>query len=312
MPPTNRRQFLRQSAALGTAAALTTCLPQSIQAEDNKPATKIIDCHTHFWHPDTVTEARKQTSLPEHYQAVAEPLGVTGTVVVEASPRIEDNQWILDLAAENPFLLGLIGHLYPGQPEFPAHLQRFAKNPLFRGIRVNQGDLEKGLEDTTYQAHIQLLADHDLTLDVNGRPQLLPLVDRLAQRLPKLKIVVNHLANVPETGQAPDDYQPAMQSAARHPNVYCKVSALVESARHHAKKVPQDINFYRPILDIAWTTFGEDRLIYASNWPVCLPAGSYAEVQKLAEAYFAEKSAEAREKFFWKNSQEAYGWVDRQ
>src|SRR5256885_1475686 len=105
----------------------------------------VLDVHTHFynpgrpggvpWPPKTDPVLYRRV-MPDEFQRLTFGLGVRGTVVVEASALLEDNQWILDMAKEHPIVRGFIGHLSPGTPEFAGHLQRFGKNPLFRGIRL--------------------------------------------------------------------------------------------------------------------------------------------------------------------------------
>ncbi len=191
---TTRRQFL---AALAAAPALA--------AGPKATPLTIIDTHTHFYDPtrpegvpwpgkgDALLHRR---TLPADYLAQPVPQPVTGTVVVEASPWVEDNQWILDLAAKNPFIVGFVGNLKPGEEAFAGNLKRFAANPLYRGIRVNEGPLRAGLGDAAFRADLKRLADADLELDVNGGPALLPEVARLAKEMPGLHIVINHPAKV--------------------------------------------------------------------------------------------------------------------
>ena len=174
---------------------------------------------------------------------------MTGTIVVEASPLLEDNQWLLDLAKDEPVIVGIVGHLTPGDKDFAGHLERFAKSPLFRGIRVNHGALAKGLEDAAYVEDLRRLAGADLALDVNGGPELLAVVARTADKLPKLRIVINHCANLRIDGQPPPaEWLAGMRAAAGHERVWCKVSALVEGAGRGGAKAPAEFDFYRPVL----------------------------------------------------------------
>ena len=145
---TTRREFLAGSVGL---AATAIAWP----AAAAPAAYPIVDTHTHFYDPERPQgvpwpgkddKSLYRRVLPEHFAAFAKPLGVTGTVVVEASSWVEDNQWVLDLAAKDPFVLGLVGNLTPGKAEFAGHLKRFAGNPKFRGIRVNSGSLKAGLD----------------------------------------------------------------------------------------------------------------------------------------------------------------------
>lgn len=311
---TTRREFLATS--LGLVAAATT-LDLSAAA----PAYPIIDTHTHFYDPQRPQgvpwpgkddKSLYRQVLPRHFEAFARPLGVVGTVVVEASPWVEDNQWILDLAASDPFVLGLVGNLSPGKPEFAGHLKRFAANPLFRGIRVNSGPLKTGLESPEFLADIRRLADADLELDINGGPELLLLVDQLATKLPSLRIVINHVANVRIDGPNLDsEWVAGLTVAARHPHVFMKVSALVESAARDGRQVPRDSAYYVPVLEAVWKPFGEDRLIYGSNWPVSDRAADYSAVLQIVTDFFTGKGKVAAEKFFAKNAKVAYRYPDR-
>jgi L-fuconolactonase len=220
---TTRREFLAGSLAIVAGVSALSC-------HAAKASYPIVDTHTHFYDPQRPQgvpwpgkddKALYRQVLPEHFEVFARPLGVTGTVVVEASPWVEDNQWILDLAEKDRFILGLVGNLTPGKPEFAGHLKRFAANPLFRGIRVNAGPLKAGLQSPEFLEDIKRLLDADLELDINGGPELLPLVDQLASKLADLRIVINHLANVKIDGPRLDpNWVDGMKAAAAHPQVF--------------------------------------------------------------------------------------------
>lgn len=311
---TTRREFL--ASTLGIVAGAVAAPGFS-----DVPTYPIVDTHTHFYDPERPQgvpwpgkddKSLYRRVLPEHFEKFAKPLGVTGTIVVEASPWVEDNQWLLNLAEKDRFILGVVGNLTPGKPEFADQLKRFAASPYFRGIRVNASPLKLGLDDAAFLADIKRLADADLELDLNGGPDLLPLVDQLASKLPELRIVINHLANVKIDGPNPNtEWLAGMKSAATHPRVYLKVSALVESAARDGKQAPADSEYYRPILESVWRVFGEDRLIYGSNWPVSDRAADYQTVLKIVTDFFQEKGATATSKFFAKNAKAAYRFSDR-
>ena len=313
---TTRREFLVGS--LGVAAAASGIHPAIGAAI---PTYSIVDTHTHFYDPERPEgvpwPGKNDTSLyrrvlPEHFAKFAKPMGVTGTVVVEASPWVEDNQWVLDLAAKDSFVLGLVGNLPVGKPEFAGLLKRFATNPIFRGIRVNSGPLKAGLAVPEFLADVKRLADADLELDVNGGPELLPIVDQFATKLPDLRIVINHLANVKIDGPNLDpEWLAGMKSAAGHQRVFLKVSALVESAARDGRPASRDSEYYVPILESVWRIFGEDRLIYGSNWPVSDRAADYATVLKIVTDFFQSKGATATGKFFSANALAAYRYPDR-
>jgi len=282
----------------------------------------IIDTHTHFYDPSRpqgVPWPRPQeallyrTVLPEHYRALAESRGVTGTVVVEASPWVEDNQFILDLAARDPWIVGHVGNLNLASDDFLASLDRFAANPLYRGIRSGIGVIGPELDKpgSSIMANLERLAALDLELDLMTRPDGLASVSALARRLPELRIVLCHVAHVRIDGQAPDPlWFEGIAGLTPCANVFMKVSGMPENTGIRPT-APTDVDFYRPTLDAMWRAFGQERLIYGSNWPVCELFAPYDVVQDIVEAYWDDKGVAAQEAFFWRNAQAAYKWVAR-
>ncbi|MFM7290848.1 MAG: amidohydrolase family protein, partial [Planctomycetia bacterium] len=257
--------------------------------------------------------------LPGEWEQLVAPLGVTGTVVVEASPLVEDNQWLLDLADRHaaerlPGMLGIVGvvgSLPLGDPACGGWIDRFAKHRLYRGIRVNGDKLLAGVDDKAYAADVEKLADRDLSLDVNGG-RVFDAAAAAAARFPSLRIIVDHMGNTPVSDKGPlPEWRKSIELAARHANVFMKVSALAESAAHAMKlaKAPLDPAFYEPWLDAAWAAFGERRLLYGSNWPVSNKASSYADVLGIVKPYVDRKGPEAQRWFFAEAARAAYRWA---
>ncbi len=278
----------------------------------------IIDTHVHIFDPfrpqgapwpDPKNEQLYRTTLPEHVRAQAVPEGVTGAVVVEASEWVEDNQWILDIAEHDPFIVGLVGRLEPGHADFAKDLERFAANPLFRGIRF-WGKYFADIKADGLVDKMRLVAEQGLVLDVNFPREDKDGFFSLLEQVPKLKVVIEHVGQVPVNGQSPpEEWMQNMRRVAEHGQTTMKVSALME---HCAEQpAPALLGYYRPALDAMWQLFGEDRLFYGSNWPVCERAGTYARGIRMVRAYFAERGPEVTEKFFWRNSQMVYGWKAR-
>lgn len=304
---------MQRSAAIAAAAIA------GIRSEA-APAAETIDCHTHFYDPGRPQgvpwPAKSDTALyrpvyPRDYKALAAPLGITGTVVIEASAWPADNDWILDLAAPEPGIRGFVGHLTPGAPAFAADVSRLARNPLFRGIRVSGGDVA-GLSAASQLRDLEILADHDLSLDVNGNVASLPSVAAVARAVPRLRIVIDHVANVPIDGKAPPaEWLNGMRAAAAQPRVYCKVSGLVEGSGRRDGKAPADVEFYRPVLDAVWERFGGERVIFGSNWPVSEVFAPLATVHRIVREYFAARGEAASRRYFAGNAQVAYKWLTR-
>jgi predicted TIM-barrel fold metal-dependent hydrolase len=225
---------------------------------------------------------------------------------------VEDNQWLLDLAGKDPFVVGIVGRLHPGSPGFADQLKRFASNPLYRGIRISSALLEAllGEEELT---DFHLLAALDLELDVNGGPETPELVARLAYHVPTLRVVINHIGNVEITADAPPwGWREGIREAALYPNVFCKISALVEGAARDGRTASLDPAFYKPYIDVVWNAFGDERVIYGSNWPVSENAADYETLQRIALEYAFARGDSATRKFCSLNAARAYKWVERE
>ena len=235
---------------------------------------------------------------------------VNATVVVEASKLVEDNQWILDVAKDNPVIIGFVGRLTPGDPQFRQQLKRFAKNPIYKGIRVNHNLVEPGLSQPRFIDDLKFMADKGLQVDLNGGPVTLDAARKVAQQVPDLRIVVDHIGNVVIKGDEIDpEWRRYMEALADQKQVFIKVSALVEGAsRHRPNDVPVDVDYYRPTLDVIWNQIGVDRMIFGSNWPVSERAADYVTLQKILVDYLQDKGQAALDKVFWQNSKVAYRW----
>jgi predicted TIM-barrel fold metal-dependent hydrolase len=306
-----RRAFLR-SGTTAAAAAAGGCATARAAA----PAA-VIDAHVHFYDPSRpggvtwppATDALLyRTVLPADYRALPVPRLADGVIAVEASFDPEDNQWLLDLAAREPLIVGVVGNLRPGDPAFESLLARFARNPLFRGVRTREVSLEKGFADPAVVRDLRSVARHGLSFDVHFPPAWSAHAARLAQAVPDLRLIVNHVAGAPVTGGAPDGaWLRTIDALARHPQIYMKVSGLVEGTRHKAGDAPSDPAFYRPVLEALWERLGPDRLIYSSNWPVSARNAPLATVEAVALDYFASKGQRALNKVFRENACAAYG-----
>ena len=245
--------------------------------------------------------------LPADFRTAVKGQGVGRTVAVEASPWLEDNQWLIDLAATAPEIVGVVGRIDVSDAKFVGNLTRYVKSPVFRGIRIGLPEVRAAVGDKSVRDRLGRLGDNGLTLDVNGGPDTPAAVARLAGLLPKVRIVVNHAGNVRIDGRPPPaDWRAGMAAAAGHENVYCKVSALVEATRRPAGEAPADVSFYRPELDALWEMFGDDRLIYASNWPVCEQAAPYSRVIGIVRDYLKPAPRAKADKFFTRNAEAAY------
>jgi L-fuconolactonase len=274
----------------------------------------IIDTHIHLFDtsrprgvpwPDKKDTVLYKPALPARYRQVTEGLGIVGAIEIECSPWLEDNQWVLDVAAKDSIIVGTVGDLEPGHPQFRASLDRFRRNPLFRGIRYGNlwgRDLGAELGKADFIGGLKALAEAGLVLDTaNPTPALVTDVIRLTDRVPNLRVIMDHLPEI-------DPATANLRELGKRPQIYVKVSGVL---RRVAGRVPLDTDFYRDRLDAIWDIFGADRLIYGSDWPNSDQWGTYPQVLKIVREYFHAKGPAAVEKYFWKNSVAAYHWIKR-
>jgi predicted TIM-barrel fold metal-dependent hydrolase len=308
----NRRTFLSYGAALAYATAGRRAMAAS--------PSRIVDAHVHFYDPTRPQgvpwPSKAETVLykptyQERYLAAIKPFQVDGVVAVEASAWLEDNQWLLEVADRSRLVQAVVGNIQPGTPPFKDAFARFSKHPRFRGIRIYAGAIPAIIASPEARADLKLVAEKDLSLDILlAGPRCLAEIVRLAGMLPDLRLVLGHLPLDPPSDEAGrSSYISDLRALGRAPSVYAKVSGVV---RRIGGQVPSGAGFYKQALDALWETFGPDRVIYASNWPVCDLTAPYATVFRIMRDYLADKDQETTERYFWKNAQSAYKWPQRE
>jgi predicted TIM-barrel fold metal-dependent hydrolase len=309
---TSRRAFLGGGVlACARARAQTFDIP-------------IIDTHIHLFdtaRPQGVPWPGKDNAvlyrpaMPERYRRIATPLGIRGAIEVECSPWVEDNQWVLDVAGKDSIIVGTVGNLEPGKPEFPKQLERFARNPLFRGIRYGNlwgRSLAAELARSEFVADLKRIAEAGLALDTaNPNLQLIEAAVRVTDAAPGLRLIIDHLPQLdpPLDAAARKSYESNLRELARRPQVYVKLSQVLRRVKG---RVPLEPAFYRDRLDSLFDTFGEDRVLYGSDWPNSDQWGEYPAVLNVVRDCFLSKGRAIAEKYFWKNSAGAYGWRRRE
>jgi L-fuconolactonase len=314
----DRRAFL--GSTMG--AALAIAAKPAMGAPESDPAPiPIVDCHIHLFDqtrpqgvPYSGGGANTEPALPGRYRKLASPLGIVGAIEVEASPWIEDNLWVLEVEQTDSMMVGMIGDLQPDKPEFKEYLDRYHKNRLFLGIRYGNlwgYNLVNQIANPTFIEGLKLMQQADLALDTaNPRPDLIEALIRVNDKVPGLRIVVDHLPSL--MGRLDASSRTAveanLQELAKRPPVYIKVSEVM---RMVDGKPASDPALYKPLLDRLFETFGEDRLIFGSDWPNAAAVANLPLIVQIVREYFFAKGQAAAEKYFWKNSLAAYKWVRR-
>ncbi|MDT0650787.1 amidohydrolase family protein [Autumnicola edwardsiae] len=252
-----------------------------------------IDAHQHFWHFDPekyswISDKKIQKDfLPSDIKPLLKNANFEGTILVQADQSEEETQFLLNLAAENDFVKGVIGWVDLNSEEIEASLARFSEK-LFKGVRHTVYD-EKGefMTDPAFQSGVSKLANFDLIYEILVFPYQLPGALALAEKFPEQKFVLDHLAK-PDFSKAPSEqWKQDIQKLAANKNVFCKISGLLSETGKDWN--PSD---FSPFLDVVVKSFGMERLMFGSDWPVSLSGGSYEEIVKIVEDYFSIYSEE--------------------
>jgi L-fuconolactonase len=301
------------SSAL-TLAFVLGALP--VLSEKLQPVKHLIDTHIHLY--DTTREVKVtwpheddkvlyKPHLPPEYSKLAKAAGVTGVVVVEASLRLDDNKWVLDMVKDDDFYVGLVGNVALYREDFEQQIAKLKEDKRFVGVRARSSKKIDFSNDLVL-ANLGTLAKQNLTMDYltngGGIPGI-QTVDRIARTIPNLRIVVDHCLGYDFDGKVPSaQWIAAVEKLAENKNVYCKISGLYQ--RCTTQPAVQTPEHYKAVLEVLWNNFGVERLVYGSNWPCTKNTGSYASFLKLVDSYFAGKGQDAREHYYWKNAAAAY------
>jgi len=247
-----------------------------------------IDSHQHFWSYSAADypwigagmERLARDYLPGDLGPVAAAEGIGGTVAVQARQTLEETHWLLGLAEQHPLIRGVVGWVDLRSPRVSEQLAAVVDRKHLVGVRhvVQDEPDPRFLLGPEFVRGLKSLEPVGLTYDLLLYPQQLPAAAELASQLPDQPFVLDHLAK-PQIAQwkSPGDMEPwrrDIESLAKQKNVCCKLSGLVTEAAWRQWS-PAD---FAPVLDIVLTAFGPERLMFGSDWPVCLLSGDYAEV----------------------------------
>lgn len=275
---------------------------------------KFVDAHHHFWKidrgiynwiSDDLSGIRRDYE-PEHLSHYLSHLGVAKTVLVQAAESLVENEAMLAIAAQNDFVAGVVAWVNLDDPSAARELELLAKNPAVKSIRP----VLQGIEDTDWvlrrqvQDNISRLPQLGLRFDALVQPRHLDTINVLSENLPDLKIVIDHAAKpIIANGQpAGDKWEGGMARLAEKPNIYCKLSGLAteQGPGWHAKTL-------KPVSDHLLETFGPDRLMWGSDWPVLELSGSYTQWFNVAQELLADLSEQDMEKVMGQTATEFYG-----
>lgn len=273
---------------------------------------KVIDTHQHFWKyaPDRqpwISEemaAIRRDFLPEDLATVLNENGVEGCIAVQAEQTLEETHWLLSLAQEHAFIKGVVGWVNLCSDDVQAQLEQLKRHNLLKGFRhVLQAEDPSFMLQPKFVRGLKTLLQFGYTYDILVYPKHLDAVLELVRQIPGQPFVIDHLAKpCIEKGEI-DEWKKKMEEIARHENVYCKVSGMVTEAAWKEWNSKQ----LKPYLDTVVSCFGTERLLFGSDWPVCLVAASYSKWLHTVTDYFAPFSETEKENVFYRNAQKFYG-----
>jgi L-fucono-1,5-lactonase len=271
-----------------------------------------IDAHQHFWiyssaeyeWIDDSMAALRQNFLPDDLAPELKNAGFGGSITVQARQTLEETRWLLDLAARSPSILGVVGWVDLRSPMVRSELEVLARNPKLVGIRhvVQSEPDDRFVLRPDFMRGISVLEEFNLAYDILIYSKHLPIAAEFVARFPRQRFVLDHLAKPPIKSGHIDSWARGISQLAAFPNVFCKLSGLVTEADWQRWTVKQIV----PFLDVAFESFGPDRLMIGSDWPVCLIAASYARALEVVKSYLDEKRPDSQDRVLGGNALRFY------
>lgn len=271
----------------------------------------MIDSHQHFWRYDAAEydwidgtmAALRRDFLPDDAHAVMEPLGIDGTIAVQARQTEAETEWLIELANADPFIRGVVGWIDLQAGDVARHLERVGQEPCVVGLRhVVQAEPEGFLDRPAFRRGVAALERYDLVYDILIYERQMPEAARFAAAFPSQRMVLDHLGKPDVRAGRIDDWRRELSGLAVLPHVWCKLSGLVTEADWRAWTPGQ----LRPYLDAALDAFGPSRVMFGSDWPVCTVAASYDQVLALVRDAIAEYSADEQAQMMGRTAEEVY------
>lgn len=275
----------------------------------------LLDAHQHFWQlsqpfdygwlkaPQHVPINRD--FLPADLRPLIQQAGVERTIFVQTQHDLAENRWVLKLAEQNDWIAGVVGWVDLASPACEDQLLEFKGHPKFVGVRhITQDEADDNfIIRPEVLRGLKILEKHHVPFDLLFYVKHLQHAVTLAKELPNLPLVIDHLAKPRIKDRSLADWLPHLQAAAKLPNVFCKLSGMVTEADWQHWQ-PADL---KPYVDAALESFGPERLMFGSDWPVCELAGSYQRVFGALKELIVELSAAEQAKILGQTAAKFYG-----
>ena len=287
-----------------------TSIIQSPTSNIQHPVTR-IDSHQHFWKYNPIRDGWithdmkviQRDFFPEDLSPILQENQINGCVSVQADQSEEETLFLLTLAGQNDFIKGVVGWIDFKSKKIKERLSFYSAFPKLKGFRhVVQGEKDGFLMDKDFLVGISALSDFNFTYDILVYSRQLEEVVQFVRKFPDQKFVIDHIAKPSIKAKETNEWRKNMLMISAFENVSCKLSGMVTEADWKNWKLED----FMPYLDHMMTVFGSSRLIYGSDWPVCLLAASYAQQLGIVESYISRLSISEKESIMGGNAVRFY------
>ena len=274
-----------------------------------------LDAHHHFWRytPDEYgwiddsMAAIRRDFLPDDLRHTIGEAGVDGVISVQARQTIQETDWLLDLARDHPFIKAVVGWVPLASDRLQHQLDHLTPHTKLRSVRhVLQGEPDPYMLRHEFDRGISSLKNYGLAYDILIYERQLPHAITLVQKHPDQTFVLDHIAKPKIKSSEIDRWRDNIRELARQRNVYCKISGMVTEADWKTW-TPQQL---RPCFDVVLEAFTPQRLMFGSDWPVCLVACDYDRWITIVRDWTRDLSAHERDRIFGETARTAYGITD--
>jgi len=271
-----------------------------------------IDAHHHLWKYNVQDygwmgegmSAIRRDFLPRDLKAEIDAAGVNGVVTVQARQKVEETEWLLGLADDNDFMRGVVGWVPLVSPGVRSDLDRFAAHAKLKAVRhvLHDEQDDEYMLRGDFNAGVSLLEEFDLVYDILIFERHLPQTIEFVDRHPEQIFVVDHIAKPRIKDKVISPWRENITELARRENVFCKVSGMVTEADWKNWTVAQ----LRPYFDVVLSAFGPARLMFGSDWPVCLVACEYGRWHRIVCDFVSGLSSSEQAHILGDTAAEAY------
>ncbi|MBB6500736.1 amidohydrolase family protein [Pedobacter cryoconitis] len=271
-----------------------------------------IDAHQHFWKYDKLRHnwisdemaVIRRDFLPEHLSGILQENEIEGCIAVQADQSAEETRFLLELSDTNDFIKGVVGWVDLQAPDIEEQLSSYSPFKKLKGFRhILQGETQRDLcLKDSFLNGIARLEQFGFTYDILIHEDQLQYIPEFVSRFPDQRFVLDHMAKPDIKSGEIHHWRKAIELVAVHENVSCKISGMVTEADLKTWKQGD----FLPYLDVVVNAFGMKRIMYGSDWPVCLAAGNYNAIMQIVRSYFASFSASEQQLFFADNAKDFY------